>query len=137
MDGRIRPDRSAEVGRPAIDEDIDVGSQARTVLDEPVAHPRRRGIERGDQRVDVVTGQLVPALGARKERQQRSRQQHRRHGQSRTTASTAQISGRLPVTIRQDSPSSELCQSWPVLVPNVTPTGSSESRAIASRRTLR
>ena len=56
---------------------------------------------------------------------------------STVVASTAQISGRFAVMSSQDTPSSVLCQSCPVLVPKVMPTGSSESLAMASRSTLR
>lgn len=136
-----RTHRRREIGRPAVDEHVDVPPESRTLLlDEPVTHPRGRAVERVEDLIDRAAGQLVPALDARKEREQRPREEDRRQrtGQeSRTTASTAQISGRLAVTSRHDSPSSALCQSWPVFVPNVTPTGSSVSRAIASRRTLR
>ena len=38
-----------------------------------------------------------------------------------TTASTAQISGSVSVIIRHETPSSELCHSWPVLGPECDP----------------
>ncbi len=137
MHRRIGPDGGRKVGWAAVYEDVDVGSKPRAFLDQPVAHTWRGRVERSEHVIDRVARQLLPPLDAGKERQQRAWQQHGRHGQSRTTASTAQISGRLPVTSCQDSPSFELCHSCPVFVPNVTPTGSSESRAIASRSTLR
>jgi hypothetical protein len=112
MDRRPVADRCREVGRLAVDEHVDMGSQPRARLDEPVAHPGSLRVEGQDHRLDRVGVDVVPSLDARKERQERTGQHDGGHAQSGlATASTAQISGRLPVTSRHDSPSSELCHS--------------------------
>ena len=68
---------------------------------------RRPGTDRSSASItaaDRLALDLLPARGAREQRDERARQQHRRHRracQSRTAASTAQISGSVSVIIRQ------------------------------------
>ena len=118
VDRRGVTDGCRQIGRPAVDEDIDVGSKPRALLDETVAHAGCRCIERRDERVDRAApkgracarhpGTASAAISGAGPLPRRTT---RRPYDPRTTASTAQISGRLPVTSRHESPSSELCHS--------------------------
>ena len=130
-----------EIARLAIHEDIDVGAQAWTGLHEAIADPRHARFQLADDGGHRPGGHLMTALDTGEERQERARQQdggQASYGQlSRTTDSTDQMAGRSELTRPQLTPASALCQSWPVPVPKAMPTGSSVSRAIASRRTDR
>jgi len=141
MDDRGRPDSRREIGRLTVDEDVDVRPELGTDLDKAITDTWDVQLESSDDGRDRPRRDGVAPFGAGKQGQQRARQQDRGHGvgrqPSRTTDSTDQIAGRFAVTKFQLTPASALCQSWPVPVPNDTPTGSSVSRAMASRSTDR
>src|SRR4029078_599985 len=87
------------------DEHVDVWAQPRACIDEAVAHARDADVELTDDRIDCLAFYGLARLGARKELQQGSRQQDGRHvrsAQSRTSDSTAQISGRSAVIRSQE-----------------------------------
>ena len=119
MDDGVRRDGSRKVGRTAVDEDVDVRSQPRSGLDQPIAQPGHGVVQAFEEGGDGLTVDIVATLRTREQRQERAWKQDGGHGPalrpwaqaSRMTASTAQISGSVSVIIRQLSPASRLCQS--------------------------
>jgi hypothetical protein len=128
------------------DEDVDVRPDDRPGVQEPVPKTRDPLVELVDDLGDGGPGDLEPPRRFGEERDQGTRQMddrrhrpicHRVSAQSTTAASTDQIGGRFSTASDQVRPSSALAKIWPLLVPKYTPTGSSRSTAIASRRTPR
>src|SRR5689334_4161061 len=110
-------------------------SEARPGIEQAVADAGHLRVKVGDDLGHRGATRLDTARRARKEGDEGAGEVDVRHAQSRIAASTDQIAGRLSATSDQVLPSSALPYSWPVLVPKYTPTGSSESTAIASRST--
>ena len=67
-------DRGGQVGRLAIDEDVDVRPQSRPGLQEPVADARDLSVEAIDQRGDGLTRHLVLLGRPGKERDEGGRE---------------------------------------------------------------
>lgn len=140
VDGVARADRSVEIGRLAGYEDVDMRTKPWTGIDQPVTQAGYARIELTQDGIDRLPVERLAPLGAGEEVEQIAREEDGRHvppRQSRTSDSTAQISGRSAVIRSHERPSSRLCHNCPDLVPNAIPTGSSVSRAMASRSTER
>src|SRR5438477_12930708 len=133
-DGRDDVDHRAfrhgrvEVGRFAVDEQLDVLAQQWTRVTQAVLQSWPPLVQTLDELSDGRAGKGHAVFGSGEQLEQGSRQDDRGHSvfasasgssrqSGRTAASTDQTGGRFPAISDQLSPSSRLPYSWPVLVP--------------------